>query len=179
MSVILAFLIGIAVNLDNFLIGMNLGIKGQRLTALSNLIIGAATGICAFVSTCAARLLTGTILLYTNVIGACILILFGLYCLITGFKQDDTPKEFTAVDVKDSAILGFMLAINCIPPSFSAGVMDLSPYYVSIFAAVLSCICMYVSNRLGHRLVQLRFLNCLTPASAILLILIGLCELLI
>ena len=76
MSIILAFLIGIAVNLDNFLIGMNLGIKGQRLTVLSNLIIGAATGVCAFASTYAARLISGNFLVYTNVIGACILILF-------------------------------------------------------------------------------------------------------
>lgn len=177
MSIVLAFLIGIAVNLDNFLIGMNLGIRGQRLTVLSNLIIGAATGICAFASTYAARLISGNFLVYTNVIGACILILFGVYCLINGFKQNDTPEEFSALGAKDSCILGFVLAINCIPPSFSAGVMNLSPYYVSIFSALLSCICMHVSNRLGNKLVHLHILNYLTPASAILLILIGAFEL--
>ena len=59
MNIFMALLIGLAVNLDNLLIGIHLGIRHQRLSAGQNLVIGGTTGLCAFGSTCAARLISG------------------------------------------------------------------------------------------------------------------------
>lgn len=179
MSFFLALLIGIAVNLDNFIIGMNLGTRGQKLTLRSNIIIGLSTGLCAFFSTYAATLISGNFLVYTNVIGALIMIIFGIYCLLKSFGEEETPTHFSALTLKDAFILGFVLAVNCIPPSFSAGILNLSPLLVALSSALFSCLCMFVSNRLGHRLTTCRMLHFLTPASAILLIFIGIGELLI
>lgn len=179
MSLLLAILIGFAVNLDNFIIGMNLGIRGQRLTLPANCIIGLTTGVCAYLSTYAATLISGSILEYANLFGALIMIFFGVYCLYKSFSSEETPEEFIAMTLRDTFILGFVLAVNCIPPSFSAGILSLSPFSVAFFSAVFSCLSMHVSNRTGYRLVKCRFLKLLTPASAFLLILIGVGELLV
>lgn len=184
MSIMFPLLIGIAVNLDNFVIGMNMGIRGQKLTIFSNFLIGFTTGVCAFGSTYAARLISGNFLVYTNFIGAVIMIFFGYFCLI----KDSIPKnttdlekenDFCAPCMQETVFLGFVLAINCIPPSFSAGVMDMSPLYIAFFAALFSCISMHVSNRLGYRLLHFRFIKMLSPASSILLIAIGIIELIV
>ena len=117
MSIMFPLLIGIAVNLDNFVIGMNMGIRGQKLTIFSNFLIGLTTGVCAFGSTYAARLITGNFLVYTNFIGAVIMIFFGYFCLI----KDSIPKntqdqenetDFCVPCMQETVFLGFVLAIN-------------------------------------------------------------------
>lgn len=179
MSIFLAMLIGIAVNLDNFIIGMNLGARGQKLTLTSNLIIGLSTGVCAFAATYAANLISGNFLVYTNVIGALIMIIFGVYCLFKSVHEEETPAEFLDMSLKDTFVLGFVLAVNCIPPSFSAGILKLSPWIVGCFCAFFSYLCMLISNRLGYKLTGYRIFKFLTPFSALLLIIIGGAELLI
>lgn len=177
MSILLTFLIAVTVNLDNFLIGMNLGIRGQKLTIKSNLIIGLFTGGCAFLFTMAARMLTGTFVAYTNLFGAAIMILFGIYCLISEFLKREEDTALSIVTLKDTCILGIVLAINCIPPSFSAGITGLNPFSMGLFSALFSFLSMYLSNRLGESLIRYRFFRFLTPVSSVLLILIGVGEL--
>lgn len=177
MSILLALLIGLAVNLDNLLIGMNLSLRGQKLKFTQNLIIGSITGICAFGSTLAASLISGNFLVYTNIIGSVIMIVFGFYCLWQCRKPEESTEFSTDPDFKEVLILSGVLAVNCIPPSFSAGVMCLSPFLVGAFSMLFSCLSMGFSNRMGHRLVRFRFFSLLAPASAILLILIGAVEL--
>lgn len=178
MSILYAFLIGLAVNLDNLLIGMNLSLRGQKLTLLQNLIIGATTGICAFAATFAARMISGNFLVYTNIIGALIMIVFGLYCLRQSLSGESEPTLQDNPNLKDILILSAVLAVNCLPPSFSAGAMNLSPGWIGGFAMLFSCLSMWISGRLGHRLHNTRLYTLLGPLSAILLILIGACELL-
>lgn len=176
MSIFLTFLIAVTVNLDNFLIGMNLGIRGQKLTIKSNVIIGLFTGGCALVFTAAARMLTGNFIEYTNFFGAIIMILFGVYCLFSEFLKKEDDADLSIVTLKDTCILGIVLAVNCIPPSFSAGVAGLNPISMSLFSALFSFLSMFLSNRLGERMIQYRFFRFLTPASSILLIVIGIGE---
>lgn len=180
MNILMALLIGLAVNLDNLLIGINLGIRHQRLTIWQNLIIGSATGLCAFGSTCAARLISGNFLVYTNLIGAAIMIFFGIFCLYQGITEHgETPDINTAPRFLDVLILGFVLAVNCIPPSFSAGVMQLSPWWIGFFSMLFSCLSIHVSVLLGQRFLRCKFFSVLTPLSAVLLILIGALELVV
>ncbi len=87
MNIFMALLIGLAVNLDNLLIGIHLGIRHQRLSIWQNLVIGGTTGLCAFGSTCAARLISGHFLFYTNLIASAIMILFGIFCLYQSITQ--------------------------------------------------------------------------------------------
>lgn len=121
MNILMALLIGLAVNLDNLLIGINLGIRRQRLTLWQNLLIGSTTGLCAFGSACAARLISGNFLVYTNLIGAAIMIFFGIFCLYQGLTdKEEAPDISAAPRFFDVLVLGFVLAVNCIPPSFGA-----------------------------------------------------------
>lgn len=180
MNILMALFIGLAVNLDNLLIGINLGIRRQRLTLWQNLVIGSTTGLCAFSSTCAARLISGNFLVYTNLVGAAIMIFFGIFCLYQGItKKEETPDLDAAPRFMDILILGFVLAVNCIPPAFSAGVMQISPWWVGFFSMLFSCLSIHISVLLGQRFLRCRFFSVLTPLSAVLLILIGALELIL
>ena len=180
MNIFMALLIGLAVNLDNLLIGIHLGIRHQRPSAGQNLVIGGTTGLCAFGSTCAARLISGHFLFYTNLIASAIMILFGIFCLYQSVTQkEETPELQDAPRLTDVLILGFVLAVNCIPPSLSAGVMSLSPLWVGFFSMLFSCLSIQASVLLGHKFLRCKFFSMLTPLSAILLILIGALELLV
>lgn len=180
MNIFMALLIGLAVNLDNLLIGIHLGIRHQKLSAGQNLVIGGTTGLCAFGSTCAARLISGHFLFYTNLIASAIMILFGIFCLYQSVTQkEETPELQDAPRLTDVLILGFVLAVNCIPPSLSAGVMSLSPLWVGFFSMLFSCLSIQASVLLGHKFLRCKFFSMLTPLSAILLILIGALELLV
>lgn len=176
MSILLTFLIAVTVNLDNFLIGMNLGIRSQKLTIKSNLIIGLFTGGCALIFTAAARMLSGNFVQYANVFGAIIMILFGVYCLISGSLKQDDGADLSIVTTRDTCILGVILAVNCIPPSFSAGIAGLNPISMSLFSALFSFLSMFFSNRLGETLIPYQFFRFLTPVSSLLLIFIGIGE---
>lgn len=180
MNILMALLIGLAVNLDNLLIGINLGIRRQRLTLWQNLLIGGTTGLCAFGSACAARLISGNFLVYTNLIGAAIMIFFGIFCLYQGLTdKEEAPDISAAPRFFDVLVLGFVLAVNCIPPSFGAGVMKLSPFWVGFFSMLFSCLSIHVSVLLGQRFLRCKFFSVLTPLSAALLVLIGVLELLV
>jgi putative Mn2+ efflux pump MntP len=186
MNLFLAFFIGLAVNLDNLLIGIHLGLQGRRLPLWQNLVIGCATGGCAFLSTAAARLISGNIFFYTNLCGAGIMILFGIFCFyqcLTKAQEADplreTPDYLEPGGILDVLALGFLLAVNCIPPSISAGVMGLSPWWIGLFSLLFSFLGMEGSMRMGDRLHHSRFPGYITPISAGLMILIGVAELLL
>ena len=50
MHIIFALLLGISTNLDNMILGIFLGVRGNRITAASNLLIGhfSAAATCLF-----------------------------------------------------------------------------------------------------------------------------------
>ena len=92
-------------------------------------------------------------------------------------QKNDTPELQETPRFTDVLILGFVLAVNCIPPSLSAGVMSLSPIWVGFFSMLFSCLSIQVSVILGQKFLRCRFFSVLTPFSAVLLILIGVLEL--
>ena len=176
MSILFIVLIAATVNLDNFLLGMNLGTRGQTLTITSNLIIGCFTGACAFLFTTAACVLSGSFIKYANCFGALLMIMFGVYSLISEILEKQEIADLSIMTRKDTCLLGMILAINCIPPSFSAGMAGLNPISMGIFSALFSFLSMFFSNKLGKALIHDRFFRFLTPLSSMLLILIGIGE---
>ncbi len=173
MSIMLTFFIAIIVNLDNFFIGINLGICGQKLTIKSNCIIGSFTGLCSFLTASAAGMLKDNFGWYANYLGAVIMILFGIYCLIDGMLKKETYRTISIMTLKETCLLGLILAINCIPPSISTGMVGLSPVLMGICSAIFSFISMLIGNYLGEKLIQYQRFKCLIPISSILLIVIG------
>ncbi len=188
MNLFMAFLIGLAVNLDNLLIGISMGLRGRRLSLSQNLVIGVVTGLCAFLSTAAARLISDSFLIYANLTAAAVTILFGVLCLYQSIPDAETPVPFlsqaeetsgTKPRFTNTLLLSFVLAVNCIPPSLGAGLMGLSPLWVGGFSMLFSFLSIQASSLFGCRIRSCRFCGWLTPLSAVLLILIGFAELLI
>lgn len=179
MSVTMCILISIAVNLDNFLIGVNLGLKHQKLTLLSNLIIAGVTAVCSLLATGLSDMISDDLLFFSNLVGAAFLIVFGVFCLL---KQEDDEKlmeKYKDLSLKKSFLLGLVLSINCIPPAFSAGIFNIPPLLMGAFSGVFSFLCMFVSNRFGRFFHKFSWIDKLTPISYLLLIAVGLIEIII
>lgn len=172
MAVWICVLIGVAVNLDNFIIGLNFGIRKQRIGFGPNLLMAACTGCFSYLSTKAAFLLSGIFLSIANLTGALVLIVFGLWSLF--HKSEEEPGErYRELTFQKALALGLLLAVNCVPPSFSAGAVQIPPYLMSLSAGVCALLCMGVSNWLGFRISSSRKFHFLEPAAAILLIAVG------
>lgn len=115
MYFIMCLLIGIAVNLDNFLIGLSLGLKHQKISMASNLLISAITALSAFAVTGFSNMLSQSTRIFGSVAGSLCLIVFGLYYLI---KPDENTDKYELLSLKQTLILGVILSVNCIPLLF-------------------------------------------------------------
>ncbi len=176
MTYFLTLFIGFSVNLDNFLIGIQLGQNRQRLTFVQNLVISSITGLCAGLSTLAVSLVSGSFLNYTNRIAGAIMVIFGVYCLLApdcgcSSLTDDRPLSF-----RQAFLLGFVLSANCIPPAFSAGLLHLPTLGIGFFCGLFSFLTMYSGNRARLKMTDGKTPSFLEPLSAVLLILIGMAE---
>lgn len=176
MSLTICILIGIAVNLDNFLIGVSLGLRQRRLSLPSNLLIAAVTAFFSFAAAALSDILSENLLIFGRFIGALFLIGFGLFCL---FKPEDNARvaqKYQLMTLKQTLMLAFVLSVNCIPPAFSAGIFRISPVLMGLCAGIFSFACMYISNRFGNYFIRKPWIQKLTPFSYILLIIIGIIE---
>ena len=179
MSFLLCILIRIAVNLDNFLIGINLGLKKRRLTLTSNIMIAAMTSLATFLASFATWLISDEVLKLSNVFGALFLILFGAFCLIRKESDEEITEKYKELTLKKSILLGLVLSVNSIPPAFSAGMLDISPPAIGACTGFFSILCMSVSNKFGTFFGKYKVIRLLTPISYILLIITGIIEILL
>lgn len=174
MEWILACLLGFTVNLDNFMIGLSLGMRRQRISLQANLVMALLTGAVTFISMRFAQLLSSEMAVWANVVGASLLILFGVFCM---FHNAEEGEQGYGVECwSEIVILGALMALNCIPPAFSAGAMGMNSAVVTLSAFVSAVLCMGISSRLGARLRSVRRFVHMDQAAAALLILIGLAE---
>lgn len=173
MTYFLTIFIGISVNLDNFLIGIHLGLKRQKLTVLQNLIISSITGLCAGLSTLAISLISGKFLSYASQAAGVIMVLFGIYCLLAPDSGCSLLTDSQPLSFQKAFLLGFVLSVNCIPPAFSAGLLRLPSLGIGFFCGLFSFLTMYSGNQSGLKMTDQKTPSFLGPASAVLLILIG------
>lgn len=179
MSLLLCFLISIAVNLDNFLIGINLGLKHRRLTLFSNIMIAAMTAITTFAAALITWLISDTFVVLSSAFGAVFLILFGIFCLLQNDNDEALADKYQELTLRKSVLLGLVLSVNCIPPAFSAGMLEISPPTIGIFTGIFSFLCMYLSNRFGTFFRKFKITQKLTPISYGILIITGFIEIVI
>ena len=168
----------IAVNLDNFLIGMRLGTQGKPVPFRANLIISAFTGIFSGAAAFCPEIFPQVMVSAANITGALMIIAFGTYCMLKRPDAPDCEKELPGLSFKGSCALGVTLAVNCIPPSLCAGIFNISPQAMAVFGTFCSLICLHVGSRAGTRLRHSMFIRQIDKISALLLIGIGIWELL-
>lgn len=173
MTYFLTIFIGISVNLDNFLIGIHLGLKRQKLTVTQNLIISSITGLCAGLSTLTISLISGKLLNYAGRTAGILMVVFGIYCLLAPDSGCTLLADCRPLSFPRAFLLGFVLSVNCIPPAFSAGLLRLPPLGIGFFCGLFSFLTMYSGNQSGLKMTNQKTPSFLGPASAVLLILIG------
>lgn len=179
MSIFLCLIISIAVNLDNLLIGISLGLKGRRLSLLSNSIIAGVTFVLTFGGACLTWLISEHLQNAWQTAGALFLICFGLYCLIKKDSEDAMAEKYQSLSIAQSFALGLILGLNCIPPALSAGMLNIHPVFISLFAGIFSFLSMFASNRFSHRFTKLPWIDKASFLSNILLIMTGFIEILL
>lgn len=153
MQILSIFLIALATNLDNLVIGMALGLKARRLSSLANLLIAlcsaAATFLCCYLSSFLAAY--GKI---AGVIGGALLILLGLISFFPS-KPSKTEQNMIQKDQPlpispgEAALLGLALAINCLAAAFGAGMSGVLALPAALGVGIFSFICTGTGNILG------------------------------
>lgn len=170
MTFVMCLLIGIAVNLDNFLIGISLCLKHRKLRLSANIVISAVTALLSCAVTKFSAVLSLNTRIFGTVAGSAFLIVFGLYCLI---KPGEDSDKYELLSFRQTVFLGFILAINCVPPSFSAGIFKIPPLMMGLSAGCFSMLSMYISSTFGRYFSQKPWIEKLSPISCVLLIILG------
>lgn len=177
MSLFIAFFMSIAVNLDNFVIGMQLGIQKKSIPVKYNIMISSISGLIAAAAAGMPLVFPDRLTSAAGTAGALIILIFGIYCLFKRTPKTDDSNQLSVLSPKAALTLGFMLAVNVIPPALGAGILGILWLYMGISCALCSFICMHIGSHLGSRLRTAKTGDCLDQISALLLILIGLIEL--
>lgn len=171
-SFLMAVLIGFAVNIDNFIIGVQIGMK-NRIRLTHNLIISVMTGLCSGCAALLPQLIPEQISRFLNTAGAFLILIFGFYCLLRTDDISAEKKELEPLSFKYSCILGISLSLNCIPPSIGAGMIGIPAFPMAICCTLCSMLCLYISTLVGNYFRQIPSAKILNVFSSILLIITG------
>ena len=145
MHLLSSLLLGISTNLDNLFLGFSLGVRQKKLTAASNWLIGlfSAAATCLF---CCVSSLCAGLGPSVNLVGAVLLFLLGIWTLF----PSSTAGE-ASCNRQDTAILGTVLAVNCIPVAFAVGLTGIHPLAAALSVGLLSVLAMRLGHVLGLR----------------------------
>lgn len=176
MHLLSIILLSISANLDNFTIGMAYGIKGVKIRLWNNFIIAIVSCIGTFLSMSAGKVFTGWISPEAgNRIGSCILILMGLWVMLSSFQRggrkelreqkgketDVTCQEIETEDLaekieqreigwKEAVTLAVALTLNNIGLGLAASITGLSPYLTSACTFFISFILIWLGQAIGR-----------------------------
>ena len=170
-------ILGIATNLDNLFIGIAFGARKRRITLFQNLLIALISAVTAFVTCLFAALISSHFAVYANIAGSIFLLLLGLCGLLRpASASPDSPLD-QPLHIKETALLGGSLAINCLPVAIGAGSAGVSPLGLSASIFLFSVFVLAVGTHFGNKLASCCRERTLNALSSLLLILIGAWEL--
>ncbi|WP_423798491.1 sporulation membrane protein YtaF [Neobacillus sp. SAB-20_R2A] len=194
-------LIGIAANLDNLGISVSYGLRSTRIPFVSNLIIATVSMFCAYLSIIAGTFVTRFISIgLANFAGGLIIICIGIKCIVDSFSLQETPSKVkvdsnfshvishpdladvnddNVISVKESILLGFALAINCLAMGLGAGITGLSPVLTTLSIGLFSVVSIWSGVKLGGKICGMNIGKYSNFAAGILLIMIGVYEMIV
>ncbi|MGG0670483.1 manganese efflux pump [Lederbergia citrisecunda] len=154
MKLITILIIAVAANIDNLGISMAYGLRANRIPFRYNLIISFISTVCAFVSIFAGSMLSDILSRSTsNLIGGILLIGLGLWVVgKSASPSKDDIRKIDFINWKESIVLGFILALNCLSIGFSAGVTGIEPYSTALAIGIFSFISIILGVRLGEHI---------------------------
>ncbi|MFD1927193.1 manganese efflux pump MntP family protein [Sporosarcina siberiensis] len=186
-------LIGIAANIDNLGISVSYGLKSNRIPFITNILIAVISIICAYISIAIGGLLSQYFSQSAaRFIGGSILIGLGIWVVATSSnvgrsssnqKKENSNLSFSQksissqdINFKESIILGFVLAINCLTIGFGAGIAGVSPILTALSIGVFSVLFIYIGVLVGTKIGNSFIGNYANGIGGVLLVLIGLYE---
>ena len=165
--------LGIATNLDNLFIGIAFGARKRNITLLQNVLIASISAITAYVACLFAVLISSHFSVYANIAGSIFLLLLGFIGLLKPTPSNSEVSVDRPLHIKETALLGGSLAINCLPVAIGAGSAGISPLGLSASIFLFSVFVLAVGIHFGKKLASCCHERTLNVLSSLLLILIG------
>ncbi|WP_211750052.1 sporulation membrane protein YtaF [Paenibacillus sp. Marseille-Q4541] len=177
---LLIFGFAISSSLDNLGVGISYGIRKLKISHFSNLIISIVCFLLSFSGIWFGKwistVLPGALPVF---LGAFVLIIIGLRIILLAFPQHEqvetqesqatkgigtllqNPERFDMdvskhIGIGESVILGIALSANALTNGLSAGLIGLSPFAISLSAAVGSFLTVWLGVWLGKKVANVR-----------------------
>ena len=180
MHITAEILLGVAVNLDNMVIGISYGLSGKRIGWLHNAFLAFISGGFSAGAGVLAQLMIFRFTKIAAVFGTILLIVMGLYTIIDGLRHDQAVTECNKkASWLETSYLGVILGINCIPVSFGAGLSSVPWLSLSLAIAMCSFAFVAAGNYIGYSARRHYNSKWINVISGVLLIVTGVIEYLI
>jgi putative sporulation protein YtaF len=189
-------------SIDNFGVGISYGIRGIRLSFLSNLIIALIAFVFSYVGIVSGQYLSHVLPgMLSNVVGALFLIVIGLRIVLLTIpkkkknlpteeeknsKYKDYLSEPEQADLDHSGdigffeaiVLGIAVSINSLTNGIGAGLIGLSPLEISFASAIFSFLALWWGGLVGKQVAGIRIGSWTlgqfsTVLSGVILLLVG------
>ncbi|HHT98307.1 MAG TPA: sporulation membrane protein YtaF [Clostridiales bacterium] len=185
---------------DNFIIGLNYGIKKIKINNFMNLIVASISCLGTILAMLLGNLISDLVSpKYSNIIGGLTLISFGLYMLITSiiktnnnniskqktfkyFNLIDNPElldtnNSKTIDFKEAISLGILLSLNNIGLGIGASIAGLNIVLTSFFSFLFSFLFIKIGFAIGGIFSFSKLSKVIEIVTSCMIILLGLYEL--
>lgn len=184
MALISAFIFSLSSNIDNLVIGISYGIKKERISMVSNIIIAIITTIGTYISMEFGKFICRFISNHiSNLFGAATLILMGVYFVTQSIIEKEKEKKLDdkqakKMNLKDTLLLGLALASNNLGVGVAASITGLGVKWVVIFTFITSILTLSIGQSLGDHVIGKFIGKYDSLISGILLVILGIIEIL-
>lgn len=196
-----ALLYSLSSNLDNLVIGIAYGVKKIKIGLISNLIIATVTSIGILISMSVGKFISGFLpTSLTNMLGAVIIMLLGLYFLIQSIlklipksysnslalknvdeimdyaEKSDSDNSGT-LNIKEAFVVSLGLMLNNLGTGLAASITGVNVSITVICTFILSIALLMLGKSIGHNILGSICGKYAPLISGVLLIILGIFEL--
>ncbi|MBS5981761.1 MAG: sporulation membrane protein YtaF [Clostridium butyricum] len=196
-----ALLYSLSSNLDNLVIGIAYGVKKIKIGLISNLIIATVTSIGTLISMSVGKFISGFLpTSLTNMLGAVIIMLLGLYFLIQSIlklipksysnslalknvdeimdyaEKSDSDNSGT-LNIKEAFVVSIGLMLNNLGTGLAASITGVNVSITVICTFILSISLLMLGKSIGHNVLGSICGKYAPLISGVLLIILGIFEL--
>lgn len=196
-----ALLYSLSSNLDNLVIGIAYGVKKIKIGLISNLIIATVTSIGTLISMSVGKFISGFLpTSLTNMLGAVIIMLLGLYFLIQSIlklitksysnslalknvdeimdyaEKSDSDNSGT-LNIKEAFVVSLGLMLNNLGTGLAASITGVNVSITVICTFILSIALLMLGKSIGHNILVSICGKYAPLISGVLLIILGIFEL--
>ena len=168
-------ILAIAASSDSIVLGINIGVKNEKMSIFSILLLSLIPSLGTLTSMCFGGILKDFIPLNIAVIlGGVFLIILGLKSLKEILKNEVTELKIPEkVISKDILMLGLALAVNNITLGLGGSIAGYNPIWTSVFSLIFSFLFIYIGMFIALKLNNYNLSEVSEVIGAILVIILG------